>query len=372
MGLTAFMFTHDYVKRGSLPVIGGTCKIRRNGVHTFSLTVDGGSSLWQRFDKDWRVVIRDDGHRLMSGAPLKIVETAEGGVVTSELTGESDMTWLKDMITLPTPSKLADDQGSGAYWNKKGAAGALIRDLVDVNLGPSARSEYRRRLVIGDIANGPAGTINSRFKPVLDEVATLAETAGLTVDIVQDDNLKQSVLTVTEGRDFSRRIRLSHGNAGIESHSFTLEAPTVTSVLVAGQGEGSERTLKLTHGNENSWGFRSLQFQDRRDTDDQKELDAAGTDTLTEGQERASVSLTVNDTPGRMFGRDYWLGDTVTVQLSTGVNITDTVQMAEVSWDENGRTVKVQVGPTAEDEDQPRDVKEINKLWKAVRGLQTR
>lgn len=372
MSLTAFMFTHDYVKRGALPVIGGSCKLRRNGVHTFSLTVDGSSSLWQRFDKDWRVVIHDDGHRLMSGAPLKIVETAEGGVVTSELTGESDMTWLKDMITLPTPSKLADDQGSGAYWNKKGAAGALIRDLVDVNLGPSARSEYRRRLVIGDVANGPDGTINSRFKPVLDEVAVLAETAGLTVDIVQDDNLKRSVLTVVEGRDFARRVRLSHGNGGIESHSFTLEAPTVTSVLVAGQGEGSERTLKLSHGNENTWGFRSLQFQDRRDTDDQKELDAAGTDTLTEGQERASVALTVNDTDLLKFGRDYWLGDTVTVQLSTGVVITDTVQMAEMSWDENGRTVKLQVGPTADDEDQPRDVKEINKLWKAVRGLQTR
>lgn len=372
MSMTAYMYTPEFVKRGSLPVIGGTCKLRRNGVHTFSLTVDGGSALWQRFNKDWRVTIHDEGERLLSGVPLKIVETASKGVVTSELTGESDMTWLKDMITLPDPSKLADNQGGEAYWNRKGAAGVLIRDLVNANVGPSARSEYRRPLVIGSVASGPAGTINSRFKPVLDEVATLAETAGLTVDIVQDDDLKKSVLTVIEGRDFSRRIRLSHANAGIESHTFTLEAPTVTSVLVAGQGEGSARTLKLTHGNENTWGFRSLQFQDRRDTDDQKELDAAGVDTLTEGQERATVSLEVNDTPLLKFGRDYHLGDTVTVQLSTGVTITDTVQMAELSWDENGRTVKLQVGPVADDEEQPRDVKEINKLWKAVRGLQTR
>lgn len=366
------MFTADFVKRGSLPVTGGSCKLRRNGVHTFSLTVDGGSALWQRFNKDWRVTIHDEGQRLMSGVPLKIVESAKGGVVTSELTGESDMTWLKDMITLPTPTSAADKQGAGAYWNKKGAAGVLIRDLVNANLGPSARAEYKRPLVIGDIANGPQATINSRFKPVLDEVANLADTAGLTVDVVQDDNLKKSVLSVVEGRNFARRVRLSHENGGIESHDFTLEAPTVTSVLVAGQGEGEKRTLKLTHGNENTWGFKSLQFQDRRDTDDQSELDAAGIDTLTEGQERATVSLTVNETPLLMFGRDYWLGDTVTVQLSTGVVITDTVQMAEVSWGENGRTVSLQVGPTSDDEDQPRPVKEINKLWKAVRGLQTR
>ncbi|MGJ5724888.1 Gp37-like protein [Brevibacterium sp. H602] len=366
------MYTPEFVKRGTLPTIGGSCKLRRNGVHTFTLNVDGGSALWQRFDKDWRVVIYDEGRRLLSGAPLKIVEKASGGVVESELTGESDMTWLKDMITLPTPSRAADKQGADAYWNRKGSAGALIRDLVDVNVGPSARSEYRRPLVIGDVVTGPDGSINSRFKPVLDEVETLAETAGLTVDIVQDDVLKKSVLTVTEGRDFARRIRLTHENGGIESHEFTLEAPTVTSVLVAGQGEGAERTLKLTHGNENSWGFRSLQFQDRRDTDDEAELDAAGTDTITEGQEKATVNLQVNDTPRIRFGRDFWLGDTVTVQLSTGVVITDTVQMAELTWDENGRKVALQVGPTADDENQPRPVKEINKLWRAVRALQTR
>lgn len=366
------MFTSDYVKRGALPVIGGSCKLRRNGVHTFTLTIDGSSELWGRFEKDWRVTIHDEGQRLLSGVPLKIVETAEGGVITSELTGESDMTWLKDMITLPAPSKAADKQDTEAYWKRKGPAGDLIGDLVDVNLGPSARAEYKRPLVVGDIADGPNGSVRTRFMPVIDEVATLAETAGLTVDIVQDDNLKQSVLTVVEGRDFGRRIRLSHANGGIESHSFTLEAPTVTDVLVAGQGEGEARTLGLTHGNDNSWGFKSLQFQDENSTSDQDELDAAGEDTLVEGQEKASVSLAVNDTPNLLFGPDYWLGDTVTVQLSSGVVITDTVQMAELSWDENGRTVKLQVGPTAEDGDQPRDVKEINKLWKAVRGLQTR
>ena len=366
------MFTPDFVKRGTLPVTGGAVKLRRNGVHTFDLDIDGGSALWQRFNKDWRVVIHDEGKRLLSGTPVKIVETAKDGVVESKLTGESDMAWLKNMITLPNPKNLAHDQGGDAYWNRKGAAGHLIRDLVDANVGPSARSEYRRPVVIGDVVAGPQGAINSRFKPVVDEVSTLAETAGLTVDIVQDDDLRKSVLTVTEGRDFRRRIRLSHDNGGIESHEFTVEAPTVTSVLVAGQGEGSARTLLPMHGNENDWGFWALQFQDRRDTDDQKELEAAGTDTLTEGQEKASVNVVVNDTPRIKFGRDFWLGDTVTVQLSTGAVITDTVQIAELTWDENGRTVALQVGPTADDDTQPRPAKEINKLWRAVRALQTR
>ena len=372
MSLMAFMYTPDFVKRGALPVTGGAVKLRRNGVHTFELDIDGKSALWQRFNKDWRVVIFDEGERLLSGAPIKIVESANKGVVESKLTGESDMTWLKNMITLPNPANKPNDQGGGAYWNRKGAAGHLIRDLVDVNAGPSARSEYRRPLVIGDVVAGAQATINSRFKPVVDEVATLAETAGLTVDIVQDDELRKSVLTVTKGRDFSRRIRLSHDNGGIESHEFTVEAPTVTSVLVAGQGEGEKRTLKLTDGNANDWGFWALQFQDRRDTDDQAELDAAGVDTLTEGQENASVNVVVNDTPRIRFGRDFWLGDTVTVQLSTGAVITDTVQMAELSWDENGRKVALHVGPVAEDDNQPRDTKEINKLWRAVRALQTR
>lgn len=366
------MYSPDYVKRGVLPVISGSAKLRRNGVHTFTLTIDAGSELWGRFEKAWRIVIHDEGKRLLSGVPLKIEEDAQGGVVTSTVTGESDMTWMKDMITLPDPTRAADNQGAESYWNRKGSAGALIRDLVNVTVGPGARAEYRRPLAIGDVALGANGSINSRFKPVLDEVAVLAEAAGLTVDIVQDDNLRKSVLTVTEGRDFTRRIRLSHGNGGIESHKLTLEAPTVTDVLVAGQGEGAARTLKLTSGNANDWGFRALQFQDRRDTDDPAELDKAGTDTLIEGQEKASVSLAVNDTPLLKFGRDFWLGDTVTAQLSTGAVITDRVQVAELSWDAEGRKVLLQVGPVAEDGDRPRPVKEIDKLWRAVRALQTR
>lgn len=364
------MYTPDFVRRGTLPTTGGSCLLRRNGVHTFTLNIDGGSALWQRFKRDWRVVIHDEGRRLLSGVPLKIEEESKDGVVTSTVTGESDMTWLKDMISLPTPSNAADNQGVDSYWTRKGPAGTLISDLVNANIGPDARTDYRRPLVIGDVVAGADGSINTRFKPLLDEVGVLAETAGLTVDIVQDDTLKQSVFTVSAGRDLSRRVRLTHTNGGIESHKFTLEAPTVTSVLVAGQGEGSDRTLKLTNGNANDWGFRALQFQDRRDTDDQAELDKAGTDTLVEGQEKAAVSLSINDTPLLKFGRDFWLGDTVTVQLSTGATITDKVQTAEITWDSTGRSVTLQVGPVSDDDNQPRDIKEINKLWKAVRALQ--
>lgn len=366
------MYSPDYLRRGILPTLGGSIVLRNNDVSTFSLTVDGDDVLTSRFQKGWRVVIEDEGIQYLAGVPNKMGRSSKAGVQDLTLSGVDDMAWLRDMITLPNPANAADRQSEGAYYKAKGTAQQLITDLVRTHVGQGARTEYRRPLHV----NNPAGggdlvSINSRFKTVLEEVETLAR-GSLTVRMNQDDQAQQTVMDVTAGRNLSRAVRLTERNAGLTDWDMSEDAPTATQVLVAGQGEGENRTLKLVSGNENSWGFRALQFQDRRDTDEEEQLIQAGRETLEEARAKATISLTIGETETSKFGKDFWLGDTITVQLKDGAVVTDIVQSAELSFGENGREVKLTIGPVLDEQDAPRWVDLYRRLDAQIRALQVR
>jgi hypothetical protein len=366
------MYTPDFERRGILPVLGGSVVLRNNAVSTFSLDVNGDDLLSARFEHGWRVVIEDRGVEYCAGAVTAIGRKSEAGVQDLTISGADDMAWLRDMITLPNPANKADNQAEAAYYKAKGSAETLIADLVRTHVGQSARSEYRRPLYVETPTTAGAQVqINSRFKTVLEEVETLAR-GRLNVHMRQDDEAQQSVMTVDVGRDLARAVRLTEINGGITSWDYAEQAPTVTSVLVAGQGEGEQRTLKLVDGNENDWGFWALQFQDRRDTDELAQLIQAGEETLEEGRETATVSMEIGETPTKEFGPDFWLGDTITVQLIDGATITDIVQSAEITWDATGRTVKLTIGPVLDEQDAPRWVKLVQALDAKIRALQTR
>lgn len=366
------MYTHDYQRRGILPTLSSSVVLRNNDVSTFSLDVDGGDPVSSRFKRGWRVVIEDEGTQLLCGAADRIGLASKTGVQDLRVSGKDDMLWLRDRITLPNPANAADQQGSNAYYKDKKPADELIFDLVRKNVGQNARTG--RRLPLSALApSGNAGvaSVNTRFKTVLEEVEVLAR-GKLNLRMTQDDIARQTVMTINAGRDYSRAIRLTESNSGLTDFDMAEEAPTVTSVLVAGQGEGEARTLKLVEGNTNDWGVTAEVFQDRRDTDDLDQLIQAGEETLEEGREKSTISMEIGETPTKRFGEHFWLGDTVTVQLADGSIITDIVQSAQIDWGAEGRTVKLTVGPVLEEQDAPRWVPLVRTLQAQIRALQTR
>lgn len=370
--MKAFMYTPDYQRRGILPTLGGSVVLRNNDVSTFSLDMDGDDPLAVRFEKGWRVIIEDDGIQYLAGTANRRGRSSKTGVQDLALSGVDDMAWLRDMITLPSPSNAADNQGDDAYYKAKGTAQQLITDLVRTHLGQTARTEYRRPLFVSSPSGGGAQvSINSRFKTVLEEVEKLAR-RKLTVRMRQDDTTQRTVMDVAPGRDLTRAVRLTERNAGLTDWELVEEAPEVTSVLVAGQGEGEARTLKLVSGNENDWGFRALRFQDRRDTDELDQLIQAGEETLEEGRAKSTISLEIGETETVKFGEDFWLGDTITVQLKDGAVVTDIVQSAQIDWTETGREVKLTIGPVLDEQDAPRWVPLVRQLMSQIRALQAR
>lgn len=368
------MYTPDFHRRGVLPTLSGKAVLRLNDVSTFSLDIDGDDYLSSRFEKGWRVAIHDEGMQMIAGQPNHLGRSSKSGVQDLELSGTNDHVWLKNMITLPNPSTAADNQNQDAYYKATGDAATLIYDLTRRHIGQNARTEFRRPLTAqapSELA-GKSLKLNSRFKAVLDEVQSLANQSNLVTRMVQDDDAMSTVFSTTRGRDLSRAVRMTEKNAGIGDWDLGEDAPTVTDVLVAGQGEGTARTLKLVSGNENDWGFKGLAFQDRRDTNELAELIQAGEETLDEGRAKSTISVEIEETESKRFGRNFWLGDTITVQLADKTRITDKVQVADIDWTPQGRTVKLTVGPVLDEQDAPRWVPLVASLQAQLKALQAR
>lgn len=369
----AVLYTPDYVKLGVLPVLAGTVILRRNEVSTFTLTVNGNHDGWKRFRRGHRVVIWEGDRQVLAGPITTVSKSYSAGVREVVLAGSSDMLWLAQRVTLPDPAVHPASPAGDAYYKRSGNAETLIRDLVRLNVGQDARLVRRAPLVMAPNGNrGGQVSLNSRFKVVLDEAHALALVGGVTFQTVQEGGSTR--FEFRDQRDRTRHVRLSPLNGGVTDYDLSESAPEVTHVIVAGQGEGVDRTIRVVEAPDypGPWGVYAEEFRDRRDTDDLNELMQAGRERLEEGQATASVSLTIGDAARWRFGQHFDLGDRITVNLGVDGIIQDLVQVADMSWDANGRTTKLTVGPTLSEDDAPRWVSAYDGLRRDVRAMQAR
>ena len=364
--LRAALYEPDLTLLGFLPALSGKVTLRRNQVSTFDLDVNADHQHWGRFRKGQRVVISDDTGQLIAGPITGTSKEYAGGSRTVIVTGVCDLDSVRGRVTYPNPAQTAQSQSDG-YYRRTGNAGRIITDLVRLNAGQGALAARRALHVeAGDM--GPQVTVNTRFKPVLDEALALAG-QEVTFTTWQDDRVRFGLV---EQRDRTLQVRLSTDNDTVTGYTLTDTAPEVTQVLVAGQGEGAARTILPVSGNASDWGTNLEEFRDRRDTDETSELQQAGQERLEEGAAKQSVTLTLADHPRRRFGQHFRLGDTITVSLGVDGTIQDIVQFAELNFSETGRTVKLQVGPTLDELDAPRWVQSHRDLRRDIRAMQTR
>ena len=64
-------------------------------------------------------------------------------VVSAGLSNPSSTRMLADRLAMPVPHAPMDSQTDAAYWTASGPAEWVIRHVVDVNAGRSARTERR-------------------------------------------------------------------------------------------------------------------------------------------------------------------------------------------------------------------------------------
>lgn len=351
--------------------------VRRGMVEVTACTVvlrDCGLGTWQVETKDstigagWRVLIPG----VVSGPVTEVSVGIEGGHPVWTVTGVSELVALADRLTYPVPSKAASAQSDAAHWRATGPAETVIRDMVHLNAGPGALPSRRAKFFTVTASSGRGGTVSTaqRWGVLLDEARKLARLGGVTFDAIWEQASAQAVLRFRVPRDLSRRVRFGGPLGGLEDATVSLKAPTATAVVVAGQGQGTERTV-YEYTAPVQWGRRIEVFKDQRQTNDVAELDKAGAEALADSAATGTASFKVAETKGLVYGTDYMLGDTVTVEVG-GMRVTEPVRAVELAWDGHGRTASIVLGDhdQADDKD-PAWLARVRRIEAQMRGLET-
>jgi hypothetical protein len=284
--------------------------------------------------------------------------------------GKCDNKLAYNKLAFPDPTKPATQQWQADDSGRKvsGPAGRLIWSELNQSMGPGALANRRTAgVVIGDaVGFGKDVSDNVQWDVIGTKIESWIDTTTTGYRFLYDPNAKAINLQLFTPRDRSKDVRFSRELGNLREFTWSLTAPTVTRVIVACQGAGKNRYLyqQIDTESEAEWGVQIEQFLDRRDlpikadpttgvavkadlsvTDEdfatakQAVLDAA-TEALSNGAKNGNFQLYPIDTPHIKFGRDYFVGDIVTVAID-GVEYTDIVREVSITVDQGGQTETV-------------------------------
>ncbi|MEV4033390.1 siphovirus ReqiPepy6 Gp37-like family protein [Streptomyces umbrinus] len=331
------------------PIAGWTkinCDLNFNTPAAGSVTLPARPEVMQLLQPGNRmVVIRDGG--LWCAGPMEEPQNyawdlgQNAGVGTVTVAFSDDLARVAGYLTYPNPAVAFASQTTAADAVRQITATnseTIIRTLVNENCGPGALTVRRiEHLVLDDVVGvGTNRSVSTRFEPLLDACRMAAAADGLGFRTRQvGDEIRFGVYQPV---DRTGTARFSAGLGNLRQLAFTMAAPLATSELVQGgndpaqaAGEGDPPNVRVyvevTSGAADDW-YRVEKLIEETGTEDDSggELTQAGTLALGTDNPQASVATVTVDTDDLKAGRDYQLGDRVTVVLPTGLEVADIVR----------------------------------------------
>jgi hypothetical protein len=281
-----------------------------------------------------------------------------------------DLAKVAGYVTWPTPaaawaSQHATDSRSITDTN----AETIIRQLVTENCGPGALAARRiPHLILAPVAGvGTNTTITTRFEGLL-VAARRAALNGGAIGFRTRQVGDEIRFEVYAPADLTRIARFSAGLGNLRSVQYKQSAPTVTHALVGG-GEDTARVFveAADTGASDLW-WRVEKFVDQSSiaTDADGELTGAGREELATGAAPVELATVTVDTEDLKAGRDFGLGDRVTVELPTGLEVADVVRSIHLQASPNsGEYVSSLIG-SAEATSDPATVRLIRDLGRRL------
>lgn len=324
-----------------------------------------------------RVLMSPDNETLISGPTLsaKLTQTPEDLAGRWLIEGASDDIVLQERLAYPDPSEDDVTAQTVSHDRRSDEAETVMKGYVEDNMGPSAPAvrQVPNLVVAVDTELGPVIDTSARFIKIQELLYGVAESAGLGYEVKQVDD--ELVFDVYEPVDRSATIRMDIENNQLSSVNYGYGAPGKTRAIVAGQGEAVER-LFLERTNTESlnaetlWSRRIEVFQDARQAESTDELAQAGDESLAEdGKTVVSLEVTPSDDIQMRYGRDWFLGDVVTV-VSGLIETTATVTEVGISVKPDGVRVGALVGdPQLKDFDS-RLVSKVNNNEERISSLE--
>jgi hypothetical protein len=207
--------------------------------------------------------------------------------------------------------------------DRLGYCETIIKEYISVNIGPDAPAVRQiANLSIQTTANlGETVQGRARFQTLQEVIYGLAQTSNLGYTIEQVDNALQ--FQVYAPVDRTTTVRMDMDNAQLSRAEYAYAVARVTRAIVGGQGEEEYRhfvevTNTQSLAAETEWSRRIEAFTDGRNSRVEAYLLQDGAEFLADqGKTIVEMSITPSDDFSMRFGRDWYLGDKVTVVINT-------------------------------------------------------
>jgi hypothetical protein len=330
-----------------------TAKLYFNAVGSWTLVTPFDQNLWGFItggdciiEVDWRGMFKFGGKCEQPGFQDSIPGQNASGV------GQSG-----PYITMSGADYLALVANRIVYVNNTQSWATMVKTGVDVesNVRVEEAIKYyvgsnmggggawiaplaNRRMTLLDIApnllRGNLITYSIKFSPnvnlnLLDVVRTLivqgSGPTGMGVQITR--NGQRLTFDVYVPRDLSGKAWFSKQMSNLTSVSLYLTDPTCTNALVNGSGTAMVEKVAASRTN---WNVAEV-YSDQTSETDANNLNANAQLTLLQGGYGPLLNATVTDTPFLTFGRDYGLGDIVTIEVVPGSYYSDVVTSVELT-----------------------------------------
>lgn len=306
--------------------------------------------------------------RPIFSGPIKTIERASvDGFSTAKLTisGVDDLARFAYRLAWPKPSAALTAQTDAADV-RSDVAETVIRGLLNDNAGPAALVDRRISglTVAADESRGATVEASARYDNLLELCSSLAAVGGISFSVQQDGT--DLALLFREPQDKSLDVRFSSAMGNLTNWKYSVTAPSATRAIVGGLGEdaGREMLESAIPGPEEDWAERVELFVDARDIDDPDALAQRGDEELAVSGATAGLSITPVDIPAMEYGVDYFLGDTVSVEID-GVQITQPVSEITIKISDQGAVTTPTIGD-------PQVASDSTALYSRVRSIAKR
>nr|WP_046495086.1 siphovirus ReqiPepy6 Gp37-like family protein [Streptomyces odonnellii] len=281
------------------------------------------------------MVIRDGG--FWCAGPMEIPTDFSWGIggegeappgkVTINFT--DDLARPAGYLTWPAPASAWSEQPDTARQITSASGETIIRTLVNENCGPGALAARR----IPNFALAPAAgvgtttSVNTRLEGLLATCRRVAIDAG-GLGFRTRQTSSQILFEVYAPTDRTGTARFSAGLGNLRAVTYRQSAPTVTHALVTGSDQAVPRAYVevADPGAAAAWWRVEQLIDGTADNDAAGELTQEGRQALAEGAAPVELATVTVDTEDLKAGRDFGLGDRVTVALPTGVEVADLVR----------------------------------------------
>lgn len=324
------------------PLTGWTsldCTLRFNEPASGTVELPAHPEVMAQLEPGNRLVVIRDGSIWCAG-PMEMPQDYSWGIGESaepdpgkvSVSFSDDLARVAGYITWADPAaSWASQPDTASRTINATNSEAIIRTLVNENCGPGAQSARQiPNLALDALASvGATTSVKTRFEALLDTCRRVAVDGG-QIGFRTRQDAGQILFGCYAPADRTATARFSRGLGNLRSLQYKLSAPTVTHALVSGsevEAPADRKFVQVSSATAAATWWRVEKLVDGNAADNTNgELTQAGNEEIAGGAAPVELATVTVDTEDLRAGRDFGLGDKVTVELPPGGYVEDVVR----------------------------------------------